>query len=353
MATEPKTDIPVARPICASRHPVPIVLPPGLAPMRARAIQLITKKWVNGTVLHYHFLGGTGWNWPEPQKAAVRAAFTTWKALGIGLNFAETNDPHEAELRIGFDQGDGSWSFVGLDVLHNEDRGRTMNYGWDLTTPWGKATALHEIGHAIGMEHEAQNPKAGIQWNEPLVYQTFSAPPNNWDHDTIYYNILMKLDPTKVEGSPWDPHSIMEYPFDARLILAPPPYNRTGVPENKRLSAQDKAWALRFYPPLVPAAAIGVLDLKPLDRAVGAQRDFVFQPDSTRDYTIRTIGDADSKVVLFGDRGGEPRFIAGQDDSGRADNVAITARLVKGERYTVRARTHYAQGAGGHGLVIV
>jgi hypothetical protein len=203
------------------------------------------------------------------------------------------------------------------------------------------------------MEHEAQNPKAGIQWDEPLVYQTYAAAPNNWDHDTIYFNILMKLDPLTVEGSAWDPLSIMEYPFPAALIKAPAPYNQTGVPDNTVLSAQDKTWVRRFYPPLAPAAPIKLLDLKPLGNATGAQSDFVFQPDATRDYVIRTVGDADGKVVLFGDRGGEARFIAGQDDSGSPDNIAITARLVKGERYTIRARTHFAKGAAGHGLVVV
>lgn len=352
MATKNKDDGTAVRPICASRHPMPIVLPPGLAPMHARAVRTMSKKWVNGTVLRYHFLADAGWNWPAPQQAAVRTAFGVWKALGIGLDFVEAADANEAEIRIGFDQADGSWSYVGTDSLHNSDRGRTMNFGWDLTDAWGKATALHEIGHAIGMEHEAQNPKAGIQWNEPLVYRTYAGPPNNWDHDTIYFNILMKLDPLTVEGSPWDPLSIMEYPFPATLILAPPPYNQRGVPENTVLSAQDKAWIRRFYPPLAPATPIAALDLKPLGSATGAQSDFVFQPDATRDYTIRTIGDADSKVVLFGERGGHQRFIAGQDDSGSPDNVAITAHLVKGESYTIRARTHFSQGAG-HGLVIV
>jgi hypothetical protein len=341
------------RPICATRHADPIVLPPSISPYRASAIRIVGKKWANGTVLHYHFLAGAGWQWPEVQKEVVRAAFQTWKGLGIGLEFVETGDPSEAEVRIGFDMTDGSWSFVGIDVLHNSDRNRTMNLGWDLTDEWGRATALHEIGHTIGLEHEQQNYNAGIQWNEDLVYSTFEGPPNNWDRQTIYSNILAKLDRQGTEASAWDPASIMQYPFPPALIAAPPPYNQTGIPDNTKLSAQDIAWIRRFYPPLGPAAPIGVMDLHPLAAETGAQRDFVFEPTATRDYTIRTIGEADTKLVLFTERDGEPRYVAAKDDSGTPDNAQITAKLVKGHRYIVRARTHFAEEGKDRGLVIV
>jgi len=340
------------RPICKAVRSTPAPLPAGLAPGRVQAIRTVQKKWVNGTVLHYHFLEGD-WTWPEQQKDAVRNAFATWKGLGIGLDFSEVDDPSEAELRIGFDQGDGSWSFVGTDVLTNSDRNRTMNYGWDLTDDWGKATALHEIGHAIGLEHEHQSSKAGIQWNEDRVYDSFSGPPNSWSRDMIFQNILKRLDPVATDGSPWDASSIMEYPFQASLIAAPPPYNQQGIGENLALSPQDEAWALRFYPSLGAPSRIGVMELRRLSATSGDQCDFLFEPDATRSYTVRTIGAADSKIVVFVERDGEPRHLAGADDSGTPANAEVTEKLVKGERYIVRVRTHFAGPAGGAGLVIV
>ena len=54
----------------------------------------------------------------------------------------------------------------GRDVLNTRSpQERTMNFGWALTTAYGHDTALHEIGHTLGLEHEHQNPNAGISWN--------------------------------------------------------------------------------------------------------------------------------------------------------------------------------------------
>jgi hypothetical protein len=338
--------------LCLQPQPLPIVLPEGLAPERVQAIRLNKKKWVNGTRLHYHFLASNRWAWLEKQKAVVRWAFKAWKDLQIGLEFAETDDPTEAEVRIGALQGDGSWSYVGTDILKYQDLGRTMNFGWDLTTPWGRATALHEIGHTLGMPHEHQNPRAGIVWNEAKVYAAFSGAPNNWDRDTINANILRKLRPTEVEGSHWDPRSIMHYPFKPGLITSPKPYDKTGIGENVSFSAGDKEWARRFYPGDAAAVAIAPLQLERLDALAGQQRDYVFEPMATREFTVRTVGDSDSKIVIFEERDGEPRHFAAADDSGLEANAAIVAKFVKGRRYIIRVRVHYIMSPDGVGLLV-
>ena len=104
------------------------------------------------------------WVGPKRQRDVVRKAFKAWKNLGIGLEFKEVANREDAEIRIGFDQRDGSWSYVGRDVIDvaGDPDEPTMNFGWDLATPYGWDTALHEIGHTLGFPHEHQNPNAGI-----------------------------------------------------------------------------------------------------------------------------------------------------------------------------------------------
>jgi len=324
----------------------------GLGVAHTYAIRVAAKKWLNGTVLHYCFLEDPAWDWPEAQKEVVRGAFKIWAGVGIGLQFKEVAEVAEAEIKIGRKQNHKSWSYVGTEVLHYEIEGCTMNFGWDLTTSWGHATALHEIGHTIGFEHEHQNPKAGIVWNEEAVYADFLRV-DGWDRDYTKANVIDKLESRGSEGSHWDPGSIMEYPFKAGLIISPKPYDKNGVGKNLALSQGDKDWALYWYPANPRPQAINVMETKPLDGRNGSQADFKFTPKATRDYEIRTLGKADSRIVLFEERNGEPRHYAAADDAGTPDNARITAKLIAGRNYVVRSRLHYRHPGARPGLVII
>jgi hypothetical protein len=348
--------------MCAQPAAKPLILPFDLPSARALAITISAKKWVNGTVLHYHFLDRSiepKWTWAENQKQIVRWAFGVWRQLGIGLLFVEVSDETEAEIRIGClrestwpNQNRRSWSYVGTDNLSNEDLGRTMNFGWDLTTAWGKATALHEIGHAIGMSHEHQNPLAGIVWDEKKVYDYYKGPPNNWDQPTTYHNILRKLDLSEVEGSKWDPASIMHYPVRPGLISSPKPYDTQGVGENTVLSPADKAWVKSWYPPTDKPVPIAVMQLERLNAMAGEQRDYAFEPEATREYKINTVGESDCRVVVFELRDNEPRHFISEDDSGADVNVSIKTKMVKGRTYIIRVRVNYVTSPDGVGLLI-
>jgi hypothetical protein len=344
------------KPLCRNLpRPVPQLHPSVVTdPRRASAIIRMRSKWLNGTVLSYCFFEEGHFAVPKMQADAIRDAFAAWKAVGIGLNFQEVEQLSEAEVRIGYSKVDGSSaSAVGREVLDVPLNEPTTVYGWDLTTPYGRGTALHELGHVLGMEHEHQNPYAGIKWHEEAVYDSLAKPPNGWDRATTYNNILEKLSKQQVQGSTWDPDSIMEYEFEPGLIDEPEQYDINGLTPPAVLSTADKQWALNWYPPL-PAAlpTLQPFQAVTVDLAAGQQIDYVIKPTESRKYRIETRGATDTVLVLFENINGVPRLLSGDDDSGENRNAVIDYRLFNGRNYTVRLRVYYPGKSGKTSLMI-
>ena len=315
---------------------------------RTRLLRETKYKWLNGSHLRYWFFDKPKkWAGTEGDREVVREAFRMWKSLGMGLEFVEVQDRAEADIRIAFQLDDGSWSYIGTDVLTPREDPRTMNFGWSLTDDpaEGLDTALHEIGHTLGFPHEHQNPFAGIVWDEAAVYKALGAPPNNWSKATTRHNIIDKLQSDKVQGSSWDPNSIMHYPFEAGLIVQPRKYAK-GLHPKGGLSARDRKWVKAFYPALKPQAVKPLTPFKAnsLYLASGQQADFVFKPIETRDYEFRTFGDADAMMALYRQAKGKP--LAVEDDGGTENNAHLKVKLDAGQEYVLRLRLRYAKKPG-------
>ena len=324
---------------------------PEVSADRAAAILATGNKWVNSTNLHYYFFDTGLFGGDSSQQDVVRGALEVWKNVGIGLTFTKVSLRSESEIRIGFRQGNGSWSTVGTGALNFGQQERTMNFGWNINVsgPNGLDTAIHEIGHALGFHHEHQNPNAGIVWNRKAVYDYFARtqdPP--WSRATTDFNILDKIDPQAVEGSNWDPHSIMHYSFARGLIRRPAQY-RNGLTPQPGLSQADIEVVKRFYPD--GGAGSVVPQLKPwesqrLSLAAGEQKDFNVLPTETRYYNFRTFGQSDTVMVLFEEDNGDFRYVKGDDDSGFNRNASFRVRLIRGRKYQLRIRLYFSFSSG-------
>ena len=138
----------------------------------------------------------------------------------------------------------------------------------------------------------------------------------------------------------------MEYQFPAGLIVEPAAY-RNGIFPPGTLSPLDKTWANTWYPAAGRTRAAGrsepqlrVNEAVTVDLDAGQQVDYVVRVDETRNYTVGTFGATDTMLALFEEVDGEPRFLAGDDDS--TDRTAtITHRLRPGRTYYVRMRVVY------------
>lgn len=356
---------------CAAPPEIKRDIDPQASPPRLRAINEYGKIWANGTQLRYYFFNRSSdgetiflndgstrflpWKGTANQRQLVRDGFSIWEDLEIGLNFEEVNDRSEAEIRIGFMEGDGHWSYLGRDVLEFGPSQRTMNLDRDISYGDGIETVLHEIGHTLGLSHEHQNPNAGIVWDDQAVYDALAQPPNGWDADTTYYNILRKLPHLSTKGTDWDQDSIMHYPFQAGLILQPEEFQTRPLEPKPGLSPKDKAWVLKLYPPLTATDQLPKLkryDSKVIKLEAGEQFDAVYAPRGTDTHQISTFGKTDLVLTVFEETDNGPRFLMGDDDGGQQQNASLELKLTKGRKYIIRTRLYFNDSDGEFGLMV-
>ena len=207
-----------------------------------KAALLNESRWDAGDVIRVKFLEGD-----ESLQDRVRETAERWTEPGMAnVQFQWVDQEDDAEIRIAFQEGDGSWSYLGQVCRSIPDDQPTMNYGWltpDSDDDEVTRVVMHEFGHALGLIHEHQNPSGGIQWNEPAVIADLSGPPNNWDEEAIRSNVLNHYSEDDVTATQVDADSIMMYPIPAAWTL-----DGFSAGLNEDVSSQDREFIHQEYP---------------------------------------------------------------------------------------------------------
>jgi hypothetical protein len=306
---------------------------------KARAVFIFRKMWVNGSRLRVRFMGG------NPAQQALAKEQAQWWTEFANLSFDFNNAP-DAEIRIAFNPSDGAWSYLGTDCQSIPRDQPTMNLGF-----LDGGTAAHEFGHAIGLAHEHQNPRVGIEWNEEVVLRDLSGPPNNWTPDEIRHNVLEKYSLDQIRGTEFDPDSIMLYFFPDTWVKS-----GKGTKANDVLSELEKNFIAgkEAYPRTsVEAVELGI-NAAPVSASIGKPGEedlFTFTVTTSGAHIVETGGQTDVVMKLFGPNS-QTSLIAEDDDDGVGLNSRIAISLTPGQYFTQIRHFNKAGGSGSYTIKV-
>jgi hypothetical protein len=157
----------------------------------------------------------------KPKSVTIDPNHVPNPLVNVKFNFFDPSDksrrklfnPNLADIRIDFDPEGGAWSLLGTDCLSEDKKNCTMNFGW-----FDVPTTLHEFCHALSMVHEHSNPNGKpINWSVCHVTQWANST-QGWDAVTIKENIIEKYKVDQINGSEFDPLSIMLYFFPGTVV---------------------------------------------------------------------------------------------------------------------------------------
>jgi hypothetical protein len=116
-------------------------------------------------------------------KAAVQSAFAAWESVA-NIDFVEVADSFGSDIRVGWSMIDGPYNTLGVAAsMFSAGQMIKAEIAFDVAEAWQPssgegetvnfyATALHEIGHAIGLDHSSE--PSSIMYPQQLNVATLS-----------------------------------------------------------------------------------------------------------------------------------------------------------------------------------
>ncbi len=198
-------------------------------------------------------------------RAVVAKAASEWMSEdnSINLDFGKpgkyrTCPPDfstEMQIRVSFSR-EGYWSHIGQNsVIFASQAEPSLNLGDFMKvapsqlSKYELSTVRHEFGHALGIEHEHQNPKGGCEneYDWKRIYSYLQGPPNNWTKETIDWN-LRQASGDDLQLTKFDRRSVMLYQFPIDFYRKGAK-SRCYVPkDNTYISGGDRALVASMYP---------------------------------------------------------------------------------------------------------
>jgi len=200
----------------------------------------VRRLWTAGQTIAICFVGGT-----DGQKKFVQRVASMWLPFA-NLHFDFNATVAESEVRISFEEGQGSWSFLGTDARGVPKERATMNFGWLPDSPSYRShrgVVLHEFGHMLNLSHEHQSPRNHLTWNEEKIIADMKR--RGWEEDKTRGNILnrVKMADDLIVSDHFDTESVMSYSFPASWNL-----EGIAVKRSSDLSREDRRIIEEMYP---------------------------------------------------------------------------------------------------------
>ena len=153
--------------------------------------------------------------------------------VNFKFNFIE--DQSKAMVKISL--GQNFWPMSSIGYYGDGAGIHNMSFG----TWFDVRVILHEFGHLIGLVHEQENPNGKIAWDREAVLKFGKI--QGWTDEQTEMYVLYTEKTENINGSTFDPLSIMVYPYPAELNI-----NKIAIKMNARLSGKDVLWICKTYP---------------------------------------------------------------------------------------------------------